>query len=257
MNVQTLQTQMKTLKLKTASQELEEVLIKYKKAVTLDWTIDLFQREIDSRAEKTIQARIKKASFPELTSLESFDWDFNSKINRQKIESLATLKFIEQNQIALFLGAPGTGKTHLALALGIKAAKEGYRVLCTSAKRLSQSIMTAKLKNNLDYLFKKILSAQLWIIDDWGVVSMNREVAEEVFDLLDRRKQTSAMILTSNRDINEWGQVFPDPVIANATVDRIFDRAEIILFNGKSFRLKGKIKSPDFDKTKTPVYVTT
>ena len=93
--------------------------------------------------------------------------------------------------------------------------------------------------------FKKVLSAKLWIIDDWGVVSMGREVAEEVFDLLDRRKHQAAMILTSNRDVSEWGEVFPDPVIANATIDRIFDRAKVVLFKGQSYRLKGRIKNRD------------
>ena len=92
----------------------------------------------------------------------------------------------------------------------------------------------AKLKNNLDVLFKRMLSSQLWLIDDWGVVSMSREIAEEVFDLFDRRKYSSAMLLTSNRDVEEWSEVFPDPVLANATIDRIFDRAEIVPFQGNS-----------------------
>ena len=156
-------------------------------------------------------------------------YPFNPDIDEEKIKDLATLTFIEQNQIALFLGAPGVGKTHLALAIGLLAVRAGKRVYCTSAKRLGQEILLGKLRNNLDQLFKKILSAHLWIIDDWGVVSMNREVAEEVFDLMDRRKHSSAMILTSNRDVSEWSEVFPDPIIANATVDRIFDRAKNFL----------------------------
>ena len=109
--------------------------------------------------------------------------------------------------------------------------------------------MIAKSKNGLDDLFRKMLSSNLWILDDWGVVSMGREIAEEVFDLLDRRRYSSAMILTSNRDVKEWGEMFPDPVIANATIDRIFDRAEIVMFRGKSYRLKGRITDPKIDET--------
>ena len=90
-------------------------------------------------------------------------------------------------------------------------------------------------------LFKRILSARLWILDDWGVVSMKSEVSEEVFDLLDRRRHSSALILTSNRDVDEWGAVFPDPVLAGAAIDRLFDRANILTFTGESYRLKGKI----------------
>ena len=129
------------------------------------------------------------------------------------------------------------------MALGVLAAQRGHSVYWASAKKLSNQILLHRSRNTLDQFFKKVLSAKLWIIDDWGVITMGREVAEEVFDLLDRRKHQAAMILTSNRDVSEWGEVFPDPVIANATVDRIFDRAKVILFKGQSYRLKGRIKN--------------
>ena len=242
MNAETVRSQLKTLKLHTAVAELQEVLNQHKKAVSLSWISDLLEREIESRREKALVTRIKKANFPEITTLETFDWSFNPQIDEHRIQQIATLDFISNNQICLFLGQPGTGKTHLALAIGVLAAKRGYRVYCNSIKRLAEDMLRAKTKNNLDTLFKKILSARLWIFDDWGVTTMSREVAEEIFDLLDRRKHSSAMILTSNRDIDEWPQVFPDPVLANATIDRIFDRADISIFKGTSYRLKGKIE---------------
>lgn len=252
MNIETIRNQLKTIKLYTAALELEQVLSKHKKAVSLAWISDLLEREIDARKEKSLIARIKKAHFPEVTTLESFDFSFNPDIDEDKIRELATLNFIANNQICLFLGQPGTGKTHIALALGVLAANKGFRVFCTNLKKLAKDLLQAKLKNNLDSLFKKILSAKLWILDDWGVMTMSRETAEEVFDLLDRRKYSSAMILTSNRDIDEWPQVFPDPVLANATIDRIFDRADISIFKGKSYRLKGKIfiKNVDLNSKK-------
>lgn len=233
------------LRMPTAARELESVLTSQKKAVHLSWVSDLLARELDERRENTLQKRIKSAQFPEITRLENFDFSFNPDIDEEKIRELATLKFMDQNQIALFLGAPGVGKTHLALAIGVLAVQQGKRVYCTSAKRLAQEIMLGKMRGNLDLLFKRFLSANLWIIDDWGVVSMSREVAEEVFDLMDRRKHNSAMILTSNRDVSEWAEVFPDPIIANATVDRIFDRAKTVLFKGQSYRLKGRIQTKD------------
>ena len=101
------------------------------------------------------------------------------------------------------------------------------------------------MKGELDRLFKRILSSQLWILDDWGLINMKREVADEVFDLLDRRRHSSAMILTSNRDVDEWPSMFPDPILASASLDRICDRAEKLFFVGESYRLKGKIKSRD------------
>jgi DNA replication protein DnaC len=243
MNVEILKSQLMELRLPIAAREIEAVLANQKKAVSLTWVSELLERESDARREKKHETRIKNACFPEITSLESFDFSFNPDIDEEKIRDLATLKFMDQNQIALFLGAPGVGKTHLALAIGVLAVQDGRRVYCTSAKRLGQEIKLARLRGNLDQLFKRMLAAQLWIIDDWGVISMSRDVAEEVFDLMDRRKHSSAMILTSNRDVSEWSQVFPDPVIANATVDRIFDRARIVLFKGQSYRLKGRIKA--------------
>lgn len=247
MNIETVRNQFKTLRLHTAATELEEVLSEHKKAVSLTWVSDLLEREIDSRRENALMSRIKRANFPEITTLEGFDWSFNPEINEGQIRGLAELDFIQTNRISLFLGQAGTGKTHLALAIGVLAANRGYRVYCSSVKRLAMDILQARLKNNLDVLFKKILSSKLWILDDWGVTTMSREIAEEVFDLLDRRKYSSAMILTSNRDIDEWPQVFPEPVIANATIDRIFDRAEICLFKGRSYRLKGKIEVKNID----------
>lgn len=241
MNTETIKAQLRELRLKTAVSELEDVLAQQKRTVPLDWLSSLLTREIDARRESAVQYRIRRAEFPEVTSLESFDWDFNPDIDRAAIEQLATLAFVENNEIALFLGKPGTGKTHLALALGVRAVYRGHRVFCTSVKRLSQQIAHARSHNSLDLLFKKVLSSRLWILDDWGVVSMKSEIAEEVFDLLDRRRHSSALILTSNRDVEEWGSVFPDPVLAGAAIDRLFDHANIVTFVGKSYRLKPKI----------------
>lgn len=245
MSPETIKALLTDLRMHTASREVEAVLAEQKKAVQLGWVSDLLERELDSRREKGLQHRLKSARFPEITTLEGFDFSFNPDIDEEKIRELATLKFMDQHQIALFLGAPGVGKTHLALAIGVLAVRDGRRVYCTSAKRLAQEIMHGRNRGTLDQLFKRLLQADLWIIDDWGVVSMTREVAEEIFDLMDRRKHSSAMILTSNRDVSEWGEVFPDPVIANATVDRIFDRARMVLFKGQSYRLKGRIQTKD------------
>ena len=117
-----------------------------------------------------------------------------------------------------------------------------HSVYWSSLKRLAEDIIKAKAKNDLSTLFKRILSSDLWVLDDWGVVSLSRDFSEEVFDLLDRRSFSTAMILTSNRDINEWPEVFTDPVLASAAIDRIFDRAKVSVFKGKSYRSEGGSK---------------
>jgi len=212
MSLQVIKEQMRKLLLTTAAGEIDEILAKQKKAVSLGWLSECLERELDMRKSNSVNKRIKLAKFPEVTSLENFDWDFNPGI-----------------EIGLFLGQPGTGKSHLAVAIGVLAAQKGYRVYWTSVKRLAKRIEIAKARGNLDLLFKQILSSKLWIMDDWGVITMSRDVSEEIFDLLDRRKHSCALLLTSNRDVEEWPRVFPDPIIANAAIDRLFEKARVVI----------------------------
>lgn len=248
MELETLRIQLSQLRLSTAARELEEVLSKQKKAISLGWVSSLLEREIDSRQESSLKSRLKTAKFPEIKTWEAFDFSFNSHLDTEGLSQLKSLDFVKRNQIIQFLGPPGTGKSHVATALGVLAVHQGYRVYWTSAKKLQKQIIEARIKNNLDDLFRKILSARLWIYDDFGVVTYSRDVAEEVFDLLDRRKHSSALILTSNRDITEWSTVFPDMVLANATIDRMFEQSKTFLFDGESYRLKGKIYTTTVDE---------
>ena len=204
MSVETLQSLLRTLKLSTSALELHEVLMVNKKAANLSWVIELLQREVDSRREGALQRRINQGNFKLMKSLEQFDWDFNPCIARASVEELASLDFIRNKEIVLYLGLPGTGKTHLAEALGLKAVMNGYKVYCTSIKQLSEDIDRALNRNDVSTFFKKILCNDLLILDDWGTVSLPRKITEEVFDLLDRRRLSTAMILTSNRDVKEW-----------------------------------------------------
>lgn len=247
MTIDVIRDQLKQLRMPAASAEIEGLVQKGKRSQDLKWLSELLTTELDARADNAIEKRIKKAEFPERRSFEQFNWDFNKKLPREKVEDLKDLKFIERNEIALFLGNPGTGKSHLAIALGMSAAQAGHSVFCTSVKRLGTKIRKARENNKLDILFKQILTSKLWILDDWGVVTMPRDVSEEIFDLFDRRKHNSAMVLTSNRDVEEWPQVFPDPILASAAIDRMFENSHICIFEGPSHRMKGRINFNDID----------
>ena len=248
MTIDVIRDQLRQLRLPAASAEIENVLQKRKKSTDIQWLSELLSVELDTRSENAIEKRIKRADFPERRSFEQFNWDFNKKLPREQVEALRDLKFIDHNEIVLFLGQTGAGKTHLAIALGMQAAQAGHSVFCTSVKRLATKIRKAQEKNTLDVLFKQILTSKLWILDDWGVVSMPRDVSEEIFDLFDRRKHNSAMILTSNRDVEEWSQVFSDPILASAAIDRMFENANICIFEGPSHRMKGRIIFNEIDK---------
>ena len=250
MQMDVIREQLKQLRLPSAVAELETILQKRKVKSDIGWLSELLESELDARKQSALERRMKRASFPERTSLEQFNWDFNKKIPREQIEDLASCKFVEQNEIALLLGNPGTGKSHVAVAIGIRAAQLGHAVFCTSVKRLGTRIRIAKERNTLDVLFKQILTSKLWILDDWGVVTMPRDVSEEIFDLFDRRKHSSAMILTSNRAVEEWPQVFADPILAGAAIDRMFEKANILIFEGPSYRMKGRIILSEVDNEK-------
>jgi len=240
MSAKTMEELLRRLRLGTAAEELNSVLSESKSNVSLGWIINLLQRELDARSERLLQGKVSRSQMPEVKSIEDFDWKFNPNINKEKILEIAKLEFIDEKEIVLFLGQPGTGKSHLAQAIGFKAIYSGKNVYWSSLKMLSEEILKAKQKGDLSRLFKRILSSQLWILDDWAVVSLGREVSEEVFDLLDRRKHNTALLLTSNRDVGEWPEVFADPVIASAAIDRIFDRANLVVFNGPTYRGNGK-----------------
>ena len=149
MDIETVRSQLKLLRLNVAASEIDAILGNQKKAVSLGWIGELLERELDARKENALNARIKSAKFPEATTVEGFDFAFNPEIDETAIRRLATLGFIQQNRIALFLGNAGTGKTHLAIAIGIHAARAGHRVYCSSAKRQQAQIIEAKLKNSL------------------------------------------------------------------------------------------------------------
>jgi DNA replication protein DnaC len=208
-----------------------------------DFLDQLLKQEVASKREKNIAMRTTLAKFPFIKTLESFDFDFQPSIDKKRIKDLAACRFIDNGENVIFLGPPGVGKTHLAVALGIKAVTEGYRTYFTQAMPLIASLAKAYAENRIEDRLKFYCQSKLLIIDEIGYIPIDRHGAHLFFQLVSRRYEKGALILTSNRSFSQWNEIFGDPVIATAILDRMLHHSTTINIKGNSYRLKEKVKA--------------
>ena len=208
-----------------------------------DFLDGLLTQEVASKTEKNVAMRTAMARFPFVKTLESFDFGFQPSIDKKKIKELATCRYIANGENVILLGPPGVGKTHLAVALGIKAVTEGYRTCFTQAMPLIASLTKAYAENRIEERLKFYCQAKLLIIDEIGYIPIDRHGAHLFFQLISRRYEKGALILTSNRSFSQWNEIFGDPVIATAILDRILHHSTTINIKGNSYRLKEKVKA--------------
>ncbi len=201
----------------------------------------LLEQEVNRKRESSINTKIIKAKFPFLKNLEEFDFSFQPNLKEKEVIRLSSLEFIEQNGNVIFLGPPGVGKTHLAVALGIKACKTRYRVLFTTTQKLIEDLMLAKRDGSLMEKLLAYSRLHLLIIDELGYMPITKEQANLLFQLISIRYEKGSIILTSNYNLDEWGKVFDDNVVASAIIDRVVHHASIFYINGSSYRLKDKL----------------
>ena len=202
----------------------------------------LLEEEAKRKTEGSIKARIGKAHFPYIKSIEEFDFSFQPNLNEKEIIRLSGLEFIEKKDNVVFLGPPGVGKSHLSIGLGMKACMTGYRVVFTTTQTLIEDLMLAQKEGNL---MEKIMAygrLHLLIIDELGYMPVTREQANLLFQLISMRYEKGSIILTSNYNFDEWGKIFEDNVVAAAIIDRLVHHAAIFYINGSSYRLKDKLK---------------
>lgn len=197
----------------------------------------LVSDELNRRSDKLLHTPLKQADFPTHKTLEDFDFSFNPAINKKQIFDLATSRFISQAQGLLLLGPPGVGKSHLAIALGIKAVIAGYRVFYRTAIGLLEDIAEAKATGEGKKFFKTLNHAQLLIIDDFGLHKLPAQSSEYLLDVFVKRYEKSSIIITSNRPLEDWGKIIGDTAAATAILDRFLHHATVITIKGKSYRL--------------------
>ena len=205
----------------------------------LDYLID---QERLTKENTARERKMRLAMFPVHKRLEDFDLDFQPSIDKAVISDLASLRFAHNAENLVFLGPPGVGKSHLAIAMGIEAVNAGFRVYFVNAGALVEGLKSANLKGILEKKLKFLAKYDVLIIDEMGYLPFDSEGAHCFFQLVSRRYEKSSMIFTSNKSYGEWGEIFHDHVIAAAILDRILHHCTTVNIKGESYRLKERKK---------------
>lgn len=203
----------------------------------------LCEVEIARKDQRRISMGTSIAKFPCVRTLESFDFEAQPSLDPAQLRELALGRWVANGDTVLFQGPPGVGKTHLAIALGREVIARGYSALFTSALTLAASLAKAVQANRLEERLVHFSAPKLLIVDELGYLPFEREAAHLFFQLVSRQYERSAMLLTSNRSIAEWGEIFGDTVIATAILDRLLYHSHVLTIRGDSYRLRQKRRS--------------
>ena len=203
----------------------------------------LIEDEYVNRRSNSFGKRLNKSKINTQKSIDDFDFNYQPKLNKRLITDLISCRFIGENKNIVFMGKPGVGKTHLANAIGLEALKQGYKVLFLHINDLIDKLNSARADGSIRTLMNVLVNADLLILDELGFKKIPSEFIDGVFEVIRKRYETGSIIITSNRNFEDWGNIFGDIVMASAIIDRIVHHAEIIKIDGESYRTKNYVNN--------------
>ena len=255
---QTLLSQLEQLKLETMKDYLPNMIesVNNKERTFLEALSDLTDMEIRFRAERAARINLKVSNFPYEKRISDFDFNYQPSIDRNQMDDLMSLRFVENKENILFIGSSGVGKTHLATSIGIEASSRRISTYFINCHALINKLVRAYHENRHEAVLKQYFKAQVLIIDEIGYLPIDKLGANLFFQLIAMRYEKKPTIITTNIPLSKWADTFSDATLASAILDRLVHHSTIIKITGKSYRLKGKIDNNDrsskqLDQTET------